>query len=304
MRVTVNLNRLSYFVAVVESGSFTAAADRLGLAKAAVSHQVAQLEKELGTTLLARTTRRLSPTATGQRFYERAALILRDAEEAVGAVSAETDIPSGTLTLTAPLDYGAKVVTDAVATYLAAYPGMEVDLRFNDTVYDMIEKRLDLAIRAGWLVDSSERAKRVGTFEQLLVAAPAYAAKLGDTLALDDLAKADWIANGALKAPLEWRFTNRAGEDRTITGTALVTADSTDAAHCCALAGIGLAVLPDYQVRADIAEGRLVRLLSQWSLPSGGIHVVYPPSHFRPARVRAFVEILQRKEKERSRLAG
>jgi DNA-binding transcriptional LysR family regulator len=178
--MTVNLNRLSHFVAVVECGSFTAAAERLGLAKAAVSHQVAQLEKELGTTLLVRTTRRLSPTATGQRFYERCALILRDADEAVGAVSAETEIPSGTLTLTAPLDYGAKVVTNAVAAYLAAYPAMRVELSLNDTVLDMIEKRLDLAIRAGWLVDSSERAKRIGTFQQHLVAAPAYAAKLGD----------------------------------------------------------------------------------------------------------------------------
>lgn len=302
--MTVNLNRLSHFVAVVESGSFTAAADRLGLAKAAVSHQVAQLERELGTTLLVRTTRRLSPTATGQRFYERAALILRDAEEAVSAVSAETEVPSGTLTLTAPLDYGAKVVTDAVAAYLAAYPGMEVDLRFNDTVYDMIEKRLDLAIRAGWLIDSSERAKRIGTFEQLLVTAPAYVAKRGEPARPDDLASADWIANGALKAPLEWRFANTAGDEMTVTGKALVTADSTDAAHCCALAGIGLAVLPDYQVRADIAAGRLTQLLPGWSLPSGGIHVVYPPSHFRPARVRAFVDILQRKERERTRLAG
>ncbi|WDZ75192.1 LysR family transcriptional regulator [Ensifer adhaerens] len=301
--MTVNLNRLSHFVAVVESGSFTAAADRLGLAKAAVSHQVAQLEKELGTTLLVRTTRRLSPTATGQRFYERAALILRDAEEAVGAVSAETEIPSGTLTLTAPLDYGAKVVTNAVAAYLALYPAMRVDLSFNDTVLDMIEKRLDLAIRAGWLIDSSERAKRIGTFEQYLVASSAYAAKLGALSHPAPLAEAAWIANGALKAPLEWRFA-RTGKETSILGKALVTADSTDSAHSCALAGIGLAVLPDYQVRGDIAEGRLVRLLPDWALPAGGIHVVYPPSHFRPARVRAFVEILQRMEKERGRVAG
>ncbi|MEI3851259.1 MULTISPECIES: LysR family transcriptional regulator [Ensifer] len=302
--MTVNLNRLSHFVAVVESGSFTAAADRLGLAKAAVSHQVAQLEKELGTTLLVRTTRRLSPTATGQRFYERAALILRDAEEAVGAVSAETEIPSGTLTLTAPLDYGAKVVTNAVAAYLHAYPTMRVDLSFNDTVLDMIEKRLDLAIRAGWLIDSSERAKRIGTFEQYLVASPAYAARLGKPTHPEHLAEASWIANGALKAPLDWIFTRAAGERTTILGKALVTADSTDSAHCCVVAGIGVAVLPDYQVRGDIAEGRLVRLLADWALPAGGIHVVYPPSHFRPARVRAFVEILQRMEKERGRLAG
>ncbi|OCP01708.1 MULTISPECIES: LysR family transcriptional regulator [unclassified Ensifer] len=301
--MTVNLNRLSHFVAVVESGSFTAAAERLGLAKAAVSHQVAQLEKELGTTLLARTTRRLSPTATGQRFYERAALILRDAEEAVGAVSAETEIPSGTLTLTAPLDYGAKVVTNAVAAYLDAYPAMRVDLNFNDTVLDMIENRLDLAIRAGWLIDSSERAKRIGTFEQYLVASPAYVTRLGQLSHPEHLAEAGWIANGALKTPLEWRFM-RAGEETSVLGKALVTADSTDSAHCCAVAGIGVAVLPDYQVRSDIAEGRLLRLFSDWALPSGGIHVVYPPSHFRPARVRAFVEILQRMEKERGRLAG
>lgn len=302
--MTVNLNRLSHFIAVVEAGSFTAAAEKLGLAKAAVSHQVAQLEKELGTTLLIRTTRRLRPTDTGQRFYERCVLILRDAAEAVGAVSEEAEIPSGTLTLTAPLDYGMRVVVDAVAAYVAQYPAIEVNLSFNDVVFDMIEKRLDIAIRAGWLVDSSERARRIGTFEQYLVCSPAYAAKLGAAEHPRVLEGASWIANGALKAPLQWSFTNAAGEQASVVGKGPVAVDSTDAAYCCALAGIGLAVLPDYQVRTELADGRLVRILADWTLPSGGIHVVYPPSHFRPARVRAFVEILQKLEKARGRSAA
>lgn len=157
---------------------------------------------------------------------------------------------------------------------------MRVELSFNDTVLDMIEKRLDLAIRAGWLTDSSERARRIGTFQQHLVASPAYVARLGVITCPEQLTDADWIANGALKAPLDWTFTDTAGEAAMVVGRALVTADSTDSAHCCTVAGIGLAVLPDYQVRTDIAEGRLVRLLADWSLPSGGIHVVYPPSHF------------------------
>jgi DNA-binding transcriptional LysR family regulator len=302
--MTVNLNRLSHFIAVVEAGSFTAAAEKLGLAKAAVSHQVAQLERELGTTLLIRTTRRLRPTDSGLRFYERCVLILRDADEAVGAVSEEAEIPSGTLTLTAPLDYGMRVVVDAVAAYVARYPAMQVNLSFNDIVFDMIEKRLDIAIRAGWLVDSSERARRIGTFEQYLVASPAYAARLGTVDHPQELSQASWIANGALKAPLHWTFSHVGGEQAPVVGSSVVAVDSTDAAYCCVLAGIGLAVLPDYQVRSELADGRLVRILADWTLPSGGIHVVYPPSHYRPARVRAFVDILQKLEKERGRSTG
>ncbi|SDO58148.1 LysR family transcriptional regulator [Phyllobacterium sp. OV277] len=295
---SVSFNRFIYFVTVVDMGSFTAAADRLGVAKAVVSHQLSKLEEELGTALLIRTTRRLRATEAGRRFYERCIIVLREAENAIDEVSSETGTPAGTLMLTAPLDYGAKIVAPAVAIYLERYPQMKVDLKFTDVKFDLVDNELDLSIRVGWLEDSSAQARRIGTFEQHLVCSPAYAARMRSANHPEVLEDAKWIANGALKEPLRWLFSS-ADKTVTITGKPVVTANGTEASYVCVLAGIGLAVMPDYQVADDIAGGRLVQILPDWSLPSGGIHAVYPPAKFRPARVRAFVDILEAMERER-----
>lgn len=200
--------------------------------------------------------------------------------------------------LTAPLDYGAKIVAPAVALYIERYPQMKVDLKFTDVKFDLVDNELDLSIRVGWLEDSSAQARRIGTFEQHLVCSPAYAARMRSANHPEALEDAKWIANGALKEPLRWLFSS-ADKTVTISGKPVVTANGTEASYVCVLAGIGLAVMPDYQVADDIAGGRLVRVLPEWSLPSGGIHAVYPPAKFRPARVRAFVDILEAMERER-----
>lgn len=294
----VSFNRFIYFVTVVDMGSFTAAADRLGVAKAVVSHQVSKLEEELGTALLIRTTRRLRTTEAGRRFYERCIVVLREAENAIEEVSSETGTPVGTLMLTAPLDYGAKVVAPALALYIQRHPQMQADLTFTDVKFDLVDNELDLSIRVGWLEDSSAQARRIGTFEQHLVCSPAYAGQIGRVAHPCALEAAKWIANGALKEPLRWLFA-KGDEKVVVTGKSVVSANGTETSYVCVLAGIGLAVMPDYQVVQDIAAGRLVRLLPGWSLPAGGIHAVYPPAKYRPARVRAFVDILEAMERER-----
>lgn len=297
---SVSFNRFIYFVTVVDMGSFTAAADRLGVAKAVVSHQLSKLEEELGTALLIRTTRRLRTTEAGRRFYERCIIVLREAENAIDEVSSETGTPAGTLMLTAPLDYGAKSVAPAVALFLERYPQMKVDLNFTDVKFDLVDKEFDLSIRVGWLEDSSVQARRIGTFEQHLVCSPAYAARIDSVVHPEALEGAKWIANGALKDPLRWLFAKDA-KTVAVTGKPVITANGTEASYVCVLTGIGLGVMPDYQVADDIAAGRLVRVLPEWFLPSGGIYAVYPPAKFRPARVRAFVDILETMERERRR---
>lgn len=294
----VSFNRFIYFVTVVDMGSFTAAADRLGVAKAVVSHQVSKLEEELGSALLIRTTRRLRTTEAGRRFYERCIVVLREAENAIEEVSSETGTPVGTLMLTAPLDYGAKVVAPALALYLQRHPQMQADLTFTDVKFDLVDNELDLSIRVGWLEDSSAQARRIGTFEQHLVCSPVYAGQIGRVAHPGALEAAKWIANGALKEPLRWLFA-KGDEKVVVMGKSVVSANGTEASYVCVLAGIGLAVMPDYQVVQDVAAGRLVRLLPGWSLPAGGIHAVYPPAKYRPARVRAFVDILEAMERER-----
>jgi DNA-binding transcriptional LysR family regulator len=297
----LNLNRLVFFTSVVEAGSFTAAADRLGVAKAVVSHQIARLEEELGVTLLMRTTRRVHATEDGKVFYDRCVLILRQAESAYGEISLRNAEPSGTLTLTAPLDYGAAVVAPAIAAYMSVHRQMRVDVVFDDTVSDMIADRIDLAIRVGWLADSSHQARRLATFEQIVVAAPSVAALVPAGAVPATSADLPWIANGALKNPLRWTFSSDHAEAVILETRPVMTTDKTPTAYACMLAGVGVSIFPDYLVDADIRSGKIVRLFPEWNLPQGGIYAVLPPARFRPAKVRTFLNLLVSAERKRKR---
>ncbi|OCC02560.1 LysR family transcriptional regulator [Labrys sp. WJW] len=301
MSELLNLNRLAFFTAVIETGSFTAAGERLGVAKAVVSHQVGKLEEELGVTLILRTTRRLQATEAGRAFYDRAALILREAESAFGEISRNAAEPTGTLTLAAQIDYGGAVVAPAIAAFRERYPHMRVEVAFDDTVVDLVDAQVDVAVRVGWLTDSSNQAQRLGTFQQHLVCSAALAARLPVDLDPKGLAGLPFVANHALRTPTRWLFSRGEWERETVEVTAVVDADKTPTSYAMVLAGAGLSVFPDFLVAGDIAAGRLVRLLADWTLPAGGIHVVYPAARFRPAKVRLFVEILKGLERARSK---
>ncbi|CDX15351.1 HTH-type transcriptional regulator PtxR [Mesorhizobium sp. ORS 3324] len=296
----LNLNRLVYFTTVVETGSFTAAADRLDVAKAVVSHQVGKLEEELGATLLRRTTRRVTATEEGRLFYDRAAIILREAEAAYGDISQSTGKPTGTLRLTTSLDYGAKVVAPTIAEYLRKYPTMKVEAIFDDAISNLVDEQIDLGIRIGWLADSSNQARRLGTLQQVVVATPGFAAGLPPN-ANPKLAKSlPWVANAQLRGVGQWLF-SKDGETVLTELNPIVVCDKTPAVQACVLAGIGLGIFPDFAVEDEIAAGRLVRVFAEWTLPTGGIHAVFPPARYRPAKVRAFVDLLAAAERKRAR---
>lgn len=286
-----NLRRLVYFAAVVETGSFTAAAERLGITKAVVSQQVTRLEQEFRTALLARTTRKVQATEAGQAFYQRCALILREAEEAFGEL-AEGAEPSGTLRLTAPFDYGISVVVPAIAAFSQRYPNCKVDAVMSDRTLDLMANNIELSIRVGWLAETNLQARRIGSFRQLLVAPPQMRSQVERLSGPEGIAGLPFVANTALRDPLHWHFSLNEGAQRRVTVQAAIFLDTTLAVRAALLAGAGLSVLPDYAVADDVAAGRLLQVLPQWSLPVGGIHAVFPFARFRPAKVRAFVEVL------------
>jgi DNA-binding transcriptional LysR family regulator len=290
---SVNLNRLAAFAAVVESGSFTAAAEKLGLTKAMVSLHVSRLEKELGISLLTRTTRKVTPTETGAAFYADCAQVLNELESAIARVGGGSEVPAGTLRLTVAEDYGAAVVVPAIAGFMNRYPAMKVELVATDQVVDLVAGRFDLAIRTGWLRDSSLRAARLGDFEQIVAAAPAYLKKFGTPRRPGDLAKHRWIAITLLRNALTWTFTARDGKTQTVRVAAAVRTNSTASLRAFMREGVGISTLPDYMLDADIRAGRLVRLLPNWSLPQGGVHAVYPNARYTSAKVRAFVDFLR-----------
>jgi DNA-binding transcriptional LysR family regulator len=288
----VNLNRLAYFAAVVDAGSFTRAADRLGISKAVVSQQVARLEADVGTTLLVRTTRKVYPTEAGRTFHARCAFILREAEEAFGELRQAISAPTGTLRITAPFDYGTSRVLPATIEFTRKYPACRIDLSLGDRSIDFVAEGFDMAIRVGWLADSSLQARRIGSFRQLLVCAPELRQVAAALNAPDGLEALPFVAHKGLREPLEWHFTRNEIESRSVRVQASVSVDATLAVHAAVLAGAGLSVLPDYLIAADLFSERLIHVLPEWELPSGGIHAVFPTARYRPAKVSAFAGML------------
>lgn len=296
-RSAMNLNRLAYFAAVVDAGSFTRAAAQLDVTKAVVSQHVTRLEEEVGTSLLVRTTRSVQVTEAGRSLYARCAVILRESAEAFDELAQGASSPHGTLRVAAPFDYGTSVVVPVVKQLLGLYPSVEVVLNLSDRATHQQEN--DLAIRVGWLEASSRQARRIGTFEQWLVCSPALSKQVARLRTPEDLAGLPFVANGSLPEPLHWKFVRASGGQRSVRMRSDFSIDATPAVHAAVLDGVGVSVLPDYTVAGDIASGRLVHVRPDWKLPSGGIHVVFPAARFRPAKVSRFVELLIDSERER-----
>ena len=200
------------------------------------------------------------------------------------------------LRIAAPNDYGASMIAPLADKFARKYPACGVDLILSDTKIDLVADQIDLSIRVGWLNDSSLQARRIGSFRQLLVASRDLAASVAADKP-DELASLPFIANGALNEPLVWRFSTNDFETRTVRMRQTIAINTTPAGLAAALAGGGPS---DFQVAGHLKAGRLVHVLLSWSLPSGGIHVVYPAAHFRPPKVTAFVAMLSQEAKRSS----
>ncbi|KQQ34835.1 LysR family transcriptional regulator [Rhizobium sp. Leaf306] len=292
MQEMANLNRLVYFAAVVDAGSFTKAAEHLGITKAVVSQQVARLEKEVGTTLLMRTTRRLQPTEAGRIFHARCVSILRETEDAFSELAEARTDPKGLLRITASFDYGTSVVVPIVAAFTARYPDCKVELNLSDKSVDLIADNMDLAIRVGWLADSSLQARRIGSFKQLLVGSPQFGDRIAQLRDPKDLPALPFVANAALREPLEWTFTHDDRGTRIVRFQSGIAINTTPAVMEAVRYGGGISVLPDFLTIGEMSSGSLIAVLPAWHLPPGGIYTVYPAARFRPPKVTAFVDML------------
>lgn len=291
MASDINLNRLAVFVTLVQAGSFTAAAEQLGTTKAMVSQHLAKLEEELGMTLLLRSTRKMSLTDAGERFYEDCARVIADAEAAVTRLGECRDTPMGSLRIAAAGDHGPFIVAPALAEYVRRYPQVRPEMVVSDAIVDLIAERFDVAVRIGWLRDSSLRSAKLADVAQCLVATPDYLRAHGTPSVPGDLARHRWVALTVLPSPTRWTFTDAAGGKQAVQVQAAASANSTLAVHALVMAGVGVAVLPDYVVREDMAAGRLVPLLPGHELPVGGVYAVYAGQP--TVKVRAFIDVLR-----------
>ena len=289
----VNLNRLAIFVAVVETGSMTAAAARLGMAKTMVSTHMQRLEAEVGASLLLRTTRRLTVSEAGRAFYDASCAILAATEQALAALGGDGAAISGTLRVSAPNDYGELVAAPALVALRRKHPALAVELLLSERYVDLVAERIDVALRLGRLGDSSYRAVRLGGFVKWLVASPDFVAEWGVPAAPADLAALPYAAMSLLPQPLLLDLRDAAGTLRTVRCRNGLQANTASACRIHVLAGGGFGLLTDFAIRADVAAGRLVRLLPEWSGVPAGIHAVFPPASQLSAKARAFVDELQ-----------
>lgn len=286
------IDGLRAFVAVVDSGSFTRAGQRLGISNKLVSKYVAALEGQQGVTLLHRTTRALSLTPAGERYLGAARRVLSAVEELDAQARAEDGALTGRLRVTAPVTFGEMFAAVLTRDFLARHPGLRIDLHLTDRYVDLAGEGFDMALRIGVLADSSLIARRIGRTEIWAVASPDYLARRGRPAHPDDLRNHDNIRDSNAPMPHRAAFTV-GGKPLGVPLPGRITVNSAQAVRRLALTGDGIALTPRFVTAGDVAKGRLERLLADYPLPPLDIQALYLPQPFVPPRLSAYLDHLR-----------
>jgi DNA-binding transcriptional LysR family regulator len=285
---------MKVFVRVAELASFSAAADQLGLPRASVSAAVRQLEAELGTRLLHRTTRRVEMTQDGRVAYERAQDLLTDLDELRGMFRAEPARLRGRIRVDMPQAIANDVVLPALPTFLAEHPELEIELSSVDRRVDLVREGFDCVLRVGLLADSSLIARPLGEYRMLNCASPGYLATSGIPLALEDLPAHQLIhyvpTLAARSSGFEYQDAN--GQTQFIDMPGPLTVNTTTAYEGAALAGLGIIQVPAVGARAHLVAGRLVEILPAWRAAPMPVSLIYPNRRHQPRRVQVFMQWL------------
>lgn len=282
---TEQLKRMALFAEIVEAGSISAAARRLGGTPSALSQQLRLLERGLGLTLLQRSTRRLTLTEAGERYYPACAAMVAQARSAQAALERLRDEPEGELRITAPVGFG-PLLAQALQP-LRPYPKLRLHLLLDDTPIDLLAARVDLALRAGPLADSSLVARHLGDLPRQLCAAPAYLSERGWPQHPDDLASHDWLGLPPRSGSVDvLEFTGPQGERAPVRLGARVLASQVLALQDLAEAGWGLFTAVAEDARRALLQGRLVPVLPGWALAPIPVWAITPRRDDLPAKVR------------------
>lgn len=291
MAVNDPLEGMNVFAAVVDTGSFTAAARQLRASKAAVSTQIQKLEDRLGARLLNRTTRKLSLTDEGRGFYEHCRRILDEARDAVDALDTTDAAPRGVLRVNAPMSFGILHLGPAVADFMHTYPEIEVDLVLNDRHIDVIEDGFDIAIRISRLPDSSLIARRLAPCRRVLLASPEYWDRKGRPKHPTDLKNHDALIYDYLPEPDTWSFKGPEGRIA-VTVQGRMRANNGEVLLSAAKRGLGVNLAPTFFCCGEIRDGELEIALSEFEDDPISVYAVYPHRRHLSPRVRAFVDFL------------
>ncbi|BEP46358.1 LysR family transcriptional regulator [Variovorax paradoxus] len=292
----LDLNDIAMFVQVVRHGSFAAAARRLGLPPNTVSRRIQQLEAQLGTRLMQRSTRRLTLTSAGRAFHERCAGAVDGLVEAGQALITGSQQPSGLVRVAATADFFDFFPMEWVAGFLAAHPLVRVDFVLSDARADLIAEQIDIAFRGGALPDSGYVGRKLlGARTDGMVASPAYIAARGAPATLQDLADHDCVTSPHPSGRALWRLAGPGGAEEEVQVGGRFSGNTAQALRKAALAGLGIALLPPTMARLDLEAGRLVPVLPQYQRTGQGLSVLYPSRKHLPLAVSAFIGMVMEK---------
>ncbi|MED5621210.1 LysR family transcriptional regulator [Ideonella sp. BN130291] len=286
-----DFKRMAVFAAVVRQRSMSAAARQLGLSTSAVSQQIRRLERSGAVTLLHRSTRKLTLTDAGERFYAECAAMVEAAERAQHQLQASRDAPSGELRLSAPVGF-ARHVAPALGGLLAAHPALTLRLQVDDAHIDLIEARIDLAVRFGRLPDSTWVARRLCHFALWLCASPAYLREHGEPTTPQDLLSHHWLGFARERGPMLLQLGGPDAAAQVLRLEPRITSNNQLSLQQMCAAGLGLAVMGSLDVQDDLQAGRLVRVLPDWKVPPLDVWAVTPQRDAQPAKVRHAVTAL------------
>ena len=285
------LQGMQLFTRVVESGSFTAGADQMGISRALASKLIQNLEDDLGVRLLNRTTRRISLTDPGKNYYQRASEILVQLAEAEAEAAQLQVEPRGRMRVSAPISFSVRHLAPALCEFQRRFPLVEIELELNDRLVDLVDEGFDMAIRIGKLADSSLVARRIAPACLILTASPAYLERAGTPTHPAELSKHNLLIY-TLSTRSDELVLERKGEKVATKIHGNLHVNNGDYIAAATLEGHGISVLPNFIVGDHIKRGDLVPVLADWTVPPVAIHAVYAQTRSLPAKTRVLIDFL------------
>jgi len=287
------IQAIQLFIRVVDLGSFSKAAADVGIGQPSATKLVAQLEKQLGSRLLHRSTHGVTPTEIGALYYEKCKLIAHHIEEAETVAALLQSQVQGGLRISTSVAFGRRVLVPLVMRFMKLHPQLQVELNFEDRYVDLVEQGIDVAIRMGPLADSTLGARYLGANPWVLVASPEYLEKRGEPSVPADLAAHEALIYSTVQGDARWHFTGADGLTVQVPVKGPLRSNNLSALLAAARGGMGVAALPRYVAHKSIRSGVLRPLLTDWTLPQQEIHAVYPSPQLVPTKVSGFVAWLQ-----------
>ena len=287
------IQAIRLFVRIVDLGSFSKAAAEMHIGQPAATKQIGRMEAQLGARLLYRSTRGVSPTEIGLRYYEKCKLISQHVEEAESVSALLQTQLQGALKISTSVAFGRRIMAPLTMQFMDMNPGLQVELHCDDSYVNLIEQGVDVAIRMGRLADSGLGSRHLGLNPWTIVAAPAYLQAHGTPVQPQDLGKHTALIYSTVQGDARWHFTGVDGKTVATPVRGPLRSNNLSALLSAARAGMGIAALPWYVAHESVKSDAIQPLLAEWSLPSQEVHAVYPSPRMVPAKVSSFVEWLQ-----------